>query len=91
VAPGRLRLRGAYGDAGQFAEQLTSASGGKPEPDGQRHDQAQGLSHRLGSAGGVVAHDLFVLRPRVSRRAFFHWPLVTNPSPGMVLRAQPLG
>ena len=21
----------------------------------------------------------------------FHWPLVTNPSPGMVLRAQPLG
>src|SRR5205807_8056891 len=34
---------------------------------------------------------VFVLRPSVSRRAFFHWPLVTSPSPGMVLRAQPLG
>jgi hypothetical protein len=33
----------------------------------------------------------FVLRPRLRRRAFFHWPLVTNPSPGLVLRAQPLG
>ena len=30
-------------------------------------------------------------RPSVSRRAFFHWPVVTNPSPGIVLRAQPLG
>jgi putative Mg2+ transporter-C (MgtC) family protein len=29
--------------------------------------------------------------PSVSRRAFFHWPVVTNPSPGIVLRAQPLG
>jgi hypothetical protein len=26
-----------------------------------------------------------------SRRAFFHRPLVTNPPPGIVLRAQPLG
>jgi hypothetical protein len=34
---------------------------------------------------------IFVLRPSVSRRAFLHWPLVTNPWPGMVLRAQPLG
>jgi hypothetical protein len=44
---GRLHLRGAYGDAGQFAEQLTSAPCGKPEPAGQRHDQAQGLSRRI--------------------------------------------
>jgi hypothetical protein len=28
---------------------------------------------------------IFVLQPRVSRRAFFHRPLVTNAARGMVL------
>jgi hypothetical protein len=48
---------------------------------------------RILTRSGAPAEGLmiFVLRPRVSRRAFFHWSLVTNPSPGMVLRAQPLG
>jgi hypothetical protein len=31
------------------------------------------------------------VRPTISRRAFFRWPVVTNPPPGIVLRAQPLG
>ena len=31
------------------------------------------------------------VRPSVSHWALFHWPVVTNPSPGIVLRAQPLG
>jgi osmotically-inducible protein OsmY len=31
------------------------------------------------------------IQSRISCRTLFHWSLVTNPSPGLVLRAQPLG
>ncbi len=44
---------------------------------------------------GMICRQVSTLLSRLdasaSRRTFFHWPLATNPSPGMVLRAQPLG
>ena len=43
AAPDRCQ----YGDAGQFAEQLTSAPGDKPVPAGQRHDRSAGRAARL--------------------------------------------
>jgi hypothetical protein len=53
-----------------------------------------GATAASAAAGLIVSVSwlmIFVLRSSVSHRAFFHWPLVTNSSPGMVLRAQPLG
>ena len=35
--------------------------------------------------GGMIGMTTSCPRPSVSRRAFLHWPVVTNPSPGIVL------
>ncbi len=50
VAPGRLHLRGADGDAGQLASQPAPPPGHQPGPVGQRRGQAQAGAARVHAA-----------------------------------------